>query len=127
MPQVPGIRPVHEGHLADQLRGDPAALRHFLCSERLAPPRRPFLGQICEGALRSYQPLQSGKDFVSNSGHKAVFHLRHKEERLVFVNAHEQGIEAVRTRDVTANDELLLPVRAVLSSCLIARQARRGN
>ena len=35
-------------------------------------------------------------------------------ELLVFVNTYEQRIEPVSTGNVTANHELLLPVRAVL-------------
>ena len=54
------------------------------------------------------------RNFVSKSRHEAVFHLRDKDELLVFVNTYEQRIEPVSTGNVTANDELLLSVRAVL-------------
>jgi len=52
--------------------------------------------------------LKSWKDLVSNSRHKAILYLRHEYELFVFVNAHEQCIETVSTRNVTANDEILL-------------------
>jgi hypothetical protein len=31
MPQVPGVRPLDEGDLADELWFDPSAFLHFLC------------------------------------------------------------------------------------------------
>jgi hypothetical protein len=46
MTQVPGIRPFHECDLADQLRFDPTALVHFLCSQRFAPPPDPLLSRM---------------------------------------------------------------------------------
>ena len=46
---------------------------------------------------------------ISSRGYEAVLHLRDEDELFVFVNAHEQCIKPVRTGNVTANDELLLP------------------
>ena len=46
MTQVPGIHPFHECDLADQLRFDPTALVHFLCSQRFAPPPDPLLSRM---------------------------------------------------------------------------------
>jgi hypothetical protein len=57
----------------------------------------------------------NGYDFVPNSRHKSVLHLRDEGELVVFVNAHEQRIETTRSGNVAANDELLLSVRAVLN------------
>ena len=45
---------------------------------------------------------------------KSILYLRRKDELFVLVNAHEQRIEAACTGDVTADDELLLHVRAML-------------
>ena len=61
MPQVSGISPFEECHLADQLRFDPVALLHFLCSQRLAPPRGPFLGQVFERATDNFSFWRAGK------------------------------------------------------------------
>jgi hypothetical protein len=65
------------------------------------------------GGRRSLR-LESREDFVSISRHEAVLYLRHEDELFVFVNAHEQGIETERTGNATANDELLLSIRAVV-------------
>jgi hypothetical protein len=77
MPQVPGTRPFDKRDLADQLRGDPAALRHFLCSQRLAPPGGPFLRQIPEVALGSLQRLESGNELITlrplYSAHRTIY------------------------------------------------------
>ena len=73
-----------------------------------------FSGRFLNGQCETLQRLESREDFVPNSRHKAVLHLRDKDELFVFVNADEQRIEPVGTGNVTANDELLLPVRAVL-------------
>jgi hypothetical protein len=75
MPQVPGIRPFDECDLADQVRFDPAALTHFLCSQRLAPPRGPFLRQIPEGTPGSLQCLKSREELIPNSRDEAVLYL----------------------------------------------------
>jgi hypothetical protein len=114
MPQVPGVRPFDEGDLADQFRGDPAALLHFLCSQRLGPPRRLLLGQVFKRAVDNSQLLESREDFVPSSQHEAILHLRDKDELFVFVNAYEQCIEPMGTGNVTANDEILAAVRAEL-------------
>jgi hypothetical protein len=47
----------------------------------------------------------------------------------LFVNSHEQRIEPTRSGNVTADDELLLHIRAKLDphARLIARRFRRGN
>ena len=66
------------------------------------------------GSGRRSQPFESWEDLVPNSRHKPVLHLRDKDEFFVFVNAHEQCIEPAGAGNVTANDELLLSVRAVL-------------
>jgi hypothetical protein len=58
--------------------------------------------------------LRAGKNFVPNTRHKAVLHLRDKDELFGFGNAHEQRIEPVRIGNVTANNELLLSVRTAL-------------
>jgi hypothetical protein len=89
-------------------------LLHFLCSQRLAPSRGSLLRQILEWAPGSLQRLERREDLVSNSRHKAVLPFRHEDELFVFVNSNEQGVEPMRTGDVTANDELLLSVGAVL-------------
>ena len=64
--------------------------------------------------MENAQLFESRQDFVPNSRHKTVLHFRDKDEFVVLVNADEQRIEPVRTRDITANDEFLLSVRAVL-------------
>jgi hypothetical protein len=58
--------------------------------------------------------LKNREDLVSNSRHKAVVHLRDKHKLFVFINAYEQRIEGARSGDVTADDKLLLSIRAVL-------------
>jgi hypothetical protein len=73
----------------------------------------PFSGRFLNGQ-RTTLSLESREDFVSISRHEAVLYLRHEDELFVFVNAHEQGIETERTGNATANDELLLSIRAVV-------------
>jgi hypothetical protein len=51
---------------------------------------------------------------IPNSRHKAVLHFRDKDEFVVFVNAYEQCVKPVGTRNVTTNDEILLSIRAEL-------------
>ena len=112
MPQVPGIRPFDKRDLADQFRRDPAAFRHLFRSQRLAPSRGPFLGQVFERAwtLR----LESRENFVPNSRHKAVLHLRDKDELVCFRKRPRATHRNRGHRDVTADDELLLQVGAEL-------------
>jgi hypothetical protein len=62
----------------------------------------------------NFELLESRDDFVPNSRHKAILYLRHEDELFVFVNAHEQCIKPMGTRNITADDELLLLVCAVL-------------
>ena len=78
MPQVSGISPFEECHLTDQLRCDPVAFLHLFRSQRLAPPRGPFLGQVFERAVDNSQLLESREDFVTNPRSKPVLHLRDK-------------------------------------------------
>ena len=63
------------------------------------------------------QRLKGREELIPNSRHKAVLHLCRENEPLVFVDTHEQRIEAARSGDVTAYDELLLQVRAELDPC----------
>jgi hypothetical protein len=86
----------------------------FFRSQRLAPPRGPFLGQVFKWAADNSQFSKSREDFVPNPRHETVLNLRDEDEPFVFVNAHELRIEAMRTGNVTTNDELLLHVRTVL-------------
>jgi hypothetical protein len=51
--------------------------------------------------LHNFELLESWEDFVPNSRHKAVFHLRDEDEFFVFINAHEQRIEAACSGDIT--------------------------
>ena len=51
MPQVSGVSPFEECHLTDQLRFDPVAFLHLFRSQRLAPSRDPFLGQVFDWRL----------------------------------------------------------------------------
>ena len=97
MPQVPGIRPFDKCDLADQLRGDPAALLHLFRSQRLAPSRGPFLGQVFKWAVGGSQCLESREDFDPNPPYKTVLHLRDKYELFVFVNAPKQRIKPLGT------------------------------
>jgi hypothetical protein len=114
MPQVSGISPFDKRDLADQFRRDPVAFLHLFRSQRLAPSRGPFLGQVFERAVDNSQLLESREDFVPNSPHETILHLRDKDELFVFVKAHKQRIEPVGTGNVTANDELLLSIRSLL-------------
>ena len=81
MSQVSGIRPFDKRDLADQLRGDPAALRHFLCSQRLAPPRGFLLGQVFERAPDNSQLSESRED-PEFRGTKPSFTFATKMSRL---------------------------------------------
>jgi hypothetical protein len=45
--------------------------------------------------------LESRKELIPNSRDEAVLHLRDKDESSVFVNAHEQRIEAACSGDIT--------------------------
>jgi hypothetical protein len=67
--------------------------------------------------MRSSGFLEHWEDLLPNPRHKAVFHLRYKVELFALVNAKEQCIKPLRSRNVTANDELLLSVRTVLDPC----------
>ena len=66
--------------------------------------------------LRGINPwfFESRENFVPITRYKSVLHLRDEDELFVFVNAHEQRIEPGSTGNVTANNELLLSVRAML-------------
>ena len=91
--------------------------RHcFIFSAVSDSPHREALFSVrfSNGQSVSSQFLESWEDFVPITRHKSVLHFRDKDELFVFVNAYEQPIEPVRTGNVTANHELLLPVRAVL-------------
>jgi hypothetical protein len=90
MPQVAGVGPFDESDLADQSRFDPSTLVHFLCGQGLAPPRGSFLRQILEGTLDGLECLKGRGELISNSQHKAVFHLRNEDEFFLLVDAHEQ-------------------------------------
>ena len=65
-----------------------------------------FSGRFLNGQWTTLSFLRAGEIFVPKSRHKTVFHFRDEDELSVFVNTNEQGIEPMRTGDVTANDEL---------------------
>ena len=92
--------------------------RHcFIFSAVSDSPQREafFSGRFVNGQCRSSQRLKSWENISSRiRGTKPFFTFATKMSCLFFVNAHEQRIEPVRTGNVTANDELLLSVRAVL-------------
>ena len=106
MPQVPAS--VHSTNATWQTSFGVTHLSflHLFRSQRLAPSRDPFLGQVFEWAADSSQLLESRKNFVPNPRYKPVLPLRDKDEPFVFVNAHEQCIKPVSTRNVTADYEL---------------------
>ena len=63
------------------------------------------------------QRLKSREELIPDPWHEAILHLRDEDEFFLLVNTHEQRIEAARSGDVTAYDELLLHVRAELDPC----------
>ena len=73
-----------------------------------------FSGRFVKGHCAAISLFRVGKISSRSLGTKPFFTFATKRKLFVFVNAHEQGIEAVRTRDVTPDDELLLAVRAEL-------------
>jgi hypothetical protein len=115
MAQMTGIRPFYERDLTDQLRLYPAAFLHIFRSERLPPPRCLLFRQVIKRALGRYELLEYGENLVPFQGHEAVLNLCNKEKSLAFVDADEQCVEAVRTRDVTSDQKFLLAIGAVLN------------
>ena len=87
---------------------------HFLCGKRFAPPQGPFLRQIFEWALDSLQRLKRREELIPDPRNESVLHLRNKDEFFLLVDAHEQRIKAACSGDVTADDKLLLHIRAKL-------------
>jgi hypothetical protein len=61
MPQVSGISPFEECHLANQFRCDPVAFLHLFRSQRLAPPRGPFLGRFLNGQWTTLSFWRAGR------------------------------------------------------------------
>src|SRR4051812_42966225 len=90
VPEMAGLRPLDECHLADELRFYPAALFHLLRRERFAPAGRSFLRQIGEGTLFGGEPLQGGEDLVAIPRHESIFHLGREKKLLAFINSDEK-------------------------------------
>ena len=82
MSQVPGISPLDESDLADQLRFDPVAFLHLFRSQRIAPSRGPFLGQVFERTVGSSYLSESREDFVPILGTNPSFTFATKMSRL---------------------------------------------
>ena len=60
-----------------------------------SPHREAFVsGRLVNGQLDSLQRLESREKLVLKSRHKAILHLRRKDELFLLVNADEQRIEA---------------------------------
>ena len=72
-----------------------------------------FSGRFLKGHWAVCSALRDG-EIIPDPRHKAVLHLRDKLELLVLINAYERCIEPACSRNVTADDELLLQVRAEL-------------
>ena len=51
------------------------------------------------------QRLERREEFISNSRHKPVFHLRNENEFFVLINPHDQRIESTCAGNVTSDDK----------------------
>lgn len=70
---------------------------------------------ICCAALvagGSLQRLKSREELIPDPWHEAILHLRDEDGFFLLLNAHQQRVEPASSGDVTADDELLLQVRA---------------
>jgi hypothetical protein len=117
MAQVASFGPFYECDLTDQLRLHPATLLHLINGKRLSPPRGFLFRKVAEWAIRPYELFELRKNLIPLQTHEAVFHLCDEDKLVVFIDADQQSIEAMRTGDVTADDKLLLGIGAELNPC----------
>src|SRR4051812_18796436 len=105
---MPVVRPFYEPDLRDDLRLDPHHLGHLLRRDASAPMRSFAVRQVDKRALPRLQWLERVENFAPKMRREPCSHLPGEAQLLSFVVAHEQRVDAVWSRTIAANHELLL-------------------
>src|ERR1700676_128291 len=114
MPQLIGVGPFEEFNLTNRLWPQPYRLLHLLRVECATPPWLSCFRQVGERALLRHQRPKLFKKSPPRCWHKSVPSPRYVHQLISLVVAHDQRVEAVRTRCEAANHELLAEINPVL-------------
>src|SRR5687768_18088212 len=114
MAQAPFGRPLDEPDLRDDLRLQPAHFLHLLRRDAAAPMRRLAVRQIDEGTPLGVERRECREHLAPYIWCEASAHLPRKPKLCSVEIADEQRVDAMRTRTISADDELLLLVELQL-------------
>src|SRR5262245_43201216 len=104
--------PLEELDVRNELRLQPAALRHLGFRQALSPPAASLFRQVGERAVRSLESLKPREQLLTHRRRKAVACSRHVHQPVTFVESKYHRIEHSRTDRVAADNELLTSVDA---------------
>lgn len=114
MPEPISRRPLQEFDLRNGLGPQPNAFLHFLGGQFVAPPRFVRVGQIGEGHDGRDKMTNSLEDLTAGCRNETIANASNVHQIFSLVNTNDERVESVRTRNVSAYDELLAPIYAVL-------------
>ena len=111
-----GVGPFQKFDLSHQLRFNPNTFLHLVGGHTFAPARAMLFGKIDKRTFRNHKRLQFLEQLTPTRWHKTVSGSCDVNQFFAPIVANDYGVQAVQSRRIAADDELLSSIDTVFNS-----------